>query len=72
MVVSLGGLRGIILCQRLHDCTSIATGQVREVFSLVAVLQLVGDFSASTNLTVDRDGGFSGGVALSNRRWARL
>ena len=31
MVVSLLGLRGMILCQELHDCTSEATRQVREV-----------------------------------------
>ena len=70
--MSLRELRGIILRQRLHNCTSIVTGQVREVFALVAALQLIGDFSASTNLSVDRDGGVSGGVSLSNRRWARL
>ena len=31
MVVSLPRLRGMILCQRLHDCTSVATEQVRKV-----------------------------------------
>ena len=32
---SLFGLRGMTLCQGSHDCTSVATRQVREIGSQV-------------------------------------